>query len=242
MKFSVPGLVAMALVACVAAPRPARAQLVVDRLIVDFERGAPVRQDILLRNESKDKYYVTVTPAEVISPGEDKSSQVTKTNPEDLGLLVTPNRTVLEPGASRSIRVVSLNGPLTRDRIYRVLIAPQVGELKADAAPAGDKGVAIKILTAYEALVIVRPQSENGKLVVERTADGISVKNVGNSNTLVYDGIACPVGGGAAKCAKLPARRMYAGNVWRLALPHPNDLVTFELRGTASQDPQTVHY
>jgi P pilus assembly chaperone PapD len=242
MKISVPGLLAMALVAFVAAPGPAQAQLVVDRLIVDFEHGAPPRQDILLRNESKDKYYVTVTPVEVLSPGEDKSSRVTKTNPEDLGLLVTPNRTVLEPGASRSIRVVSLNGPLARDRIYRVLIAPQVGELKPDAAPPGEKGVAIKILTAYEALVIVRPQSENGKLVVERTTDGISVKNVGNSNTLVYDGTACPVGGGSAKCVKLPARRMYAGNVWRLPLPHPNDLVTFELRGTASQDPQTVHY
>ena len=176
----------------VGAAAPARAQLVVDRLIVDFERGAPVRQDVLLRNESKDKYYITVTPTEVTNPGDDNSTKISKTNPEELGLLVTPNRTILEPGASRSIRVVSLNGPLNRDRIYRVLIAPQVGELKPDAAPNGEKAAAIKILTAYEALVIVRPQISNADLVAKRTVDGITLSNSGNTNILIYDGTACP--------------------------------------------------
>jgi P pilus assembly chaperone PapD len=239
------GLAVMTLVALWGAPRPAHAQLVADRLIVDFERGAPIRQDILIRNESKDKYYITVTPSEVINPGEDTSTKVTKTDPQELGLLVTPNRLILEPGASRSIRVVSLNDQLTRDRIYRVLIAPQVGDLRPDAAPPGQKAVALKILTAYEALVIARPADDTGKLVGQRSADGLTLKNVGNSNVLIYDGSACPVsppGGAKLPCTKLPARRMYAGNQWHVPLPHPTDLATFQLRMTTSRDPETVQY
>ena len=226
----------------------AHAQLIVDRLIVDFMPGDPAREDILLQNQSKDRYYITITPAEVVKPGQPGSTEVTKTNPEDLGLLVTPNRLILEPGSSRSIRVVSLNGALTTDRIYRVLIEPQIGAIADQAG--NDRTVALKILTAYEALVIVRPSKPEPHLVPSRTAAGLSLQNTGNSNTLVYDGLACPAAeaatgtAAAAKpaCVKIPAHRMYAGNTWQVPLPHPTDKVTFVVQTGEAEDPQQVSY
>lgn len=225
----------------------AHAQLIVDRLIVDFMPGDPAREDILLQNQSKDRYYITITPAEVVKPGQPGSTEVTKTSPEDLGLLVTPNRLILEPGTSRSIRVVSLNGALTTDRIYRVLIEPQIGAIVDQ--PSTDKTVALKILTAYEALVIVRPTNPTPHLVANRTGTGLSLQNTGNSNTLVYDGLACPAASAAAgataakpACAKIPAHRMYAGTTWQVPLPHPTDKVTFVVQTGEAEDPQQVSY
>jgi len=168
---------------------------------------------------------------------------VTKTNPEEFGLLVTPNRMILDPGASRSIRVVSLNGPLTTDRFYRVLIEPQTGDIPTE--PGTDRTVALKILTAYEALVIARPPKPNPNLVPTRTATGLVLKNTGNSNTLLYDGLACqvaPASGAKPTCVKLPAHRMYAGNVWVVPLPHPTDQVTFQAQMSESTDPLAVKY
>jgi P pilus assembly chaperone PapD len=223
----------------------AHAQLVVDRLVIDFDAGAPARQDVLLQNQSKDRYYITVTPYEITDPGAEKPTKVTKTDPEALGLLVTPNRMVLEPGASRSIRIVSLNGPVVNDRIYRVLIAPQVGALKTDPTPDGTRAVALKILTAYEALVIVRPPKAQANVVGERSAAGLTLKNTGNSNALIYEGSACevaPAAGAKPKCVDLPAHRMYPGADWKVPLPHPTDTVTYSLRMNQAQNPRILHY
>jgi P pilus assembly chaperone PapD len=237
-------MLGVGLAALIAAPMPAHAQLVVDRLIVDFMPGDPPREDILLQNQSKDRYYITITPAEVLKPGDDKPTEVTKTNPEELGLLVTPNRMILDPGASRSIRVVSLNSGLSTDRIYRVMIEPQIGDMPNEEG--ADRTVALKILTAYDALVIVRPSKPKPDLVAARTVTGLVLTNNGNSNTLVFDGLACPAAAPAAgakpACAKIGAHRMYAGASWRVPLPHPDDPVTFQVQMGDASDPQTIKY
>ncbi|MFC3307626.1 hypothetical protein [Blastomonas aquatica] len=101
---------------------------------------------MVIRNDSEDRYYVTVSVAEVIEPGMETEHRVSLADPEEAGLLVTPNRMVLDPGALRSVRLVSLNNDLTKDRIYRVLIAPQVGEIKVDPDADVETGIAIKML------------------------------------------------------------------------------------------------
>src|SRR3546814_11745927 len=90
-------------------------------------------------------YYVAVTVAEIVDAGTELENKLVETDPDKLGLLVTPNQIVLEPGAIRSIRLVSLNKPLTRDRVYRVLVAPQVGALKVKDAGADTRGGGIQI-------------------------------------------------------------------------------------------------
>lgn len=243
------GIIAKGSLAAIAlSTTPVSAQLSVDRLWVDFEPGTPHRADIIIRNESADRYYITVAPAEIVDPGTDTERRVEQTDPEQLGLLVTPNRLVIEPGGSRSVRMISLNEDVPQDRIYRVKITPQVGDIQA-AAPEGARGIAIKVLAAYDILVTSRPNKVKADLKVNRTQDELVISNVGNSNTLLYEGKACAGSKNStgstddeSECADLGARRLYPGNIWKITVPANHRRVQFKQRSLASSDPKEVEF
>lgn len=133
----------------------ASAQLAIDRLWVDLDDSGAGRSDLVVRNESDDIYYITVTPAEITAPGTDAQKRETHADPEELGLLVTPNRLVLRPEEMRAIRIVSLNQDLETDRVYRVNITPQIGEISYDQEAVENRGLALKLLAAFDVLVTV---------------------------------------------------------------------------------------
>lgn len=231
----------------VAAPAPVLAQLAVDRLWVDFEPGAEARADVVIRNESSDRYYIVVSPAEVVDPGGPNEKRVENSDPEKLGLLVTPNRLVIDPGGVRSLRIVSLNSDIQADRVYRIKVTPQVGDIQAANAGAGNHGVAIKILAAYDLLVTVRPKKGKAELVASRTASDIVIRNKGNTNTLLFEGEACLAGGpqsdpGVSTCEPIAARRMYPGNEWTIPLKSNDARVRFKERAASSADPKEVTF
>ena len=103
--------------------------------------------------------------------------------------------------------------------------------------PANCRTRAGKVLPA-----VTKPKPE---LVAARTPAGLVLTNNGNTNTLVYDGEACPPapsGGAKPECAKIAAHRMYAGSSWTVPLPHPGDPVTFQVQMGEANDPETVKY
>lgn len=213
----------------------AHANLSIDKLWVEFPDGRPGRGDLVIRNDSDERYYIDVSVSEVLRPGADDEERVTIADPEALGLLVTPNRLILEPGALRSIRLVSLNENVTDDRIYRVLIRPQVGEIQA--APATDQdspSIVMKVLAAYDVLVVVRPKDGAPRLAAERTGTEIALSNTGNTNVLISEGMVCPKGTPDdqrdAACSVIEAKRLYKGNVMRIALSSPDDEVVVKTR------------
>lgn len=218
-----------ALYALVAFCAPASANLSIDKLWVEFEEGRQERNDLVIRNDSDDRYYVSVSVTEISSPGTDDETKATDIDPESLGLLVTPNRLVLEPGAIRSIRLVSLNTGLTKDRIYRVLVSPQVGAIKAEGDTSDNRGIAIKLLAAYDVLVVDRPRERSIDLSAQRNGDTLNLINEGNTNVLVSEGYVCPPIVGEAPdvelCQKIEARRLYTGNVMPIQLTGASDRV-----------------
>jgi len=188
-------LLSAAVIAGLALSLPANAQMAIDRLWVDIASGKVARSDLVIRNESKDRYYVTVTVSEVVSPGTPEERRVTETDPEKLGLLVTPQRLIMDPGQMRAIRLVSLNRDLARDRVYRVNVTPQVGKLDVAQSDTTSRGIAIKMLTAFDALVTVRPDGARGTLVATPANGMLTLGNTGNSNILLLDGEVCPAKG-----------------------------------------------
>ena len=270
---------------------PASAQMAIDRLWVDLDSAKVARSDLVIRNESKDRYYVTVTPSEVLDAGTPQERRVQETDPQKLGLLVTPSRIILDPGQLRAIRVVSLDSNLTKDRIYRISITPQIGELTATPSDTQGHGLAIKMLTAFDALVTVRPDHPVEDLTATRQGGNLVLGNSGNSNILLLDGKICPATGATLagstqqfllderkaaeaaaqekgapadpaeankspeakladaaaaasaaaptykpdECAKLPGRRLYAGNSW--TVPEAvGETLTFNRRDSAAED------
>lgn len=224
---------------------PAYAQLAIDRLWVDFEPGAQPRADVVIRNESADRYYISVSPVEVADPGAENESRTDESDPEKLGLLVSPNRLVIDPGGMRSLRIVSLNNALTSDRVYRVKVVPQVGEIQAADPGAGNRGVSVKLLTAYDLLVTVRPAKAKSELTATRTPTGLTIRNSGNTNTLLFEGQSCKNGvkpGTTADCEDLGARRVYAGNEWVIPMKDPTARVYFKERRLASSEARDVSF
>lgn len=227
----------LAVIVAAALPSVAHAHLSINKLWVDFVQGHDERSDIVIRNDGKDRYYVTVTVSEIVDPGTPNERRVQQVDPEKSGLLVTPNRLVLDPGALRSIRLVSLNQNLTKDRIYRVLISPQVGAIKTAADQKDDKALAIKMLAAYDVLVVVRPSDASADLQAVRTPGEVTITNSGNTNILLANGLVCPLSVGSdmtdKTCRTIDADRLYAGNSLSIPLSAPTDRVIVKTRESA---------
>jgi P pilus assembly chaperone PapD len=90
---------------------PASAQLVVSNLVVDLLAGKDSKQDVEVWNNSADRAYVAIEPAEVMNPGTGAEARRTDPDPEKLGLLVSPSRMILDPGQRKLIRIAEITPP-----------------------------------------------------------------------------------------------------------------------------------
>ena len=97
-------------------------------------------------------------------------------------------------------------------------MTPKIGELQA-------RGSGIKVLVAFQVLVIVAAEDQRPDLVAERFGGELELKNVGNSNVLLYRGTQCEDASlldteERLGCKTIRGTRLYAGNVWRPELPY----------------------
>jgi P pilus assembly chaperone PapD len=199
-------VVALALV--FGAPPPASAQIALNRIILDFS-GEQSRQDIEIVNNGEDTAFIVVEPARIEQPGSTEEQRITARDPNELGLLVTPNRLVLEPGERKLVRIAVIEPAAVVDRIYRVTVKPVLGEVRATET-------SLKLLVGYDVLVIVRPGGAAPDLNFQRQGRRVIVTNNGNTNALLSEGRQCDPSGG--NCTDLPSKRLYAGARWELEL------------------------
>ncbi len=202
---------ALALLAVLAAfqPEPARAEIALSQIIVDFEPDQPLIQDIEIQNRDAEKAYVEVAVARVANPGEWPMRRETADNPAELGLIATPARFVLAPNGARLIRLIATEPGGEAERIYRVSVVPKVGEVT-------DQRSGVKVVVGYEVLVIVRPKVPRVELDVRREGKVLVVRNTGNTNVLIPTVRQCPT---PADCRGVNGTRVYAGRTERIELP-----------------------
>lgn len=189
---------------------PAAANMSLNKVIVDIGPADQSRDDIEITNTGKETLYIKADPFEILQPGTDGEQRVERKSPRDLGILVSPNRMVLEPGQRKLLRIAVLDRPKATDRIYRVHIYPVTGEVTAERS-------GVKIVIAYDALVIVRPETPKADIVAERRGRSISFRNAGNTAAMLMRGEQCAPAG--SPCVELPSQRLYAGNSWTTELP-----------------------
>lgn len=189
---------------------PAYAELVLSDLVVELVQGKSIRKDIELWNDSNERSYVEISPAEIVNAGQPSESRRQLSDPEQLGLLVSPNRMILEPGQHKIIRIAAISPAVERDRVYRVTVKPVVGDFSE-----GQSG--LKLLVGYDVLAIVRPSKPMPKIVGSRDGQTLIVRNEGNSSAELLSGKQCAKAG--ASCSALPGKRLYSGAEWRVQLP-----------------------
>jgi len=188
----------------------AQAEMVLSQVIVDLMPGKPLRDDIEVWNDSPERMYVAADPFEIRNPGTPQEQRIPAADPEQSGLLVAPQRLVLEPGERRLVRIAATGERPAADRIYRVAIKPVAGAITADRS-------ALKILVGYDTLVLVRPAQFTGDVTGQRNGKILTLTNAGNTSQELFDGRQCDASG--KDCRDLPAKRLYAGATWSQPVP-----------------------
>jgi len=179
----------------------ARADLLLSQLVVELAPNERARADVEIWNSGTDQTFVTVDPREIIEPGTARESNRTDPDPERLGLLVSPQRIILQPGQRRLLRIAALAAN-DREHVYRVTVRPVVGQISSDSS-------GLKVLVGYDVLVLVRPAEVKPHVSGTRSATGLTLKNDGNVSVELVDGKACA--GATSSCMELPGGRLYAG-------------------------------
>ena len=199
---------------------PAHADLVLSDVIVELLPGEAPHHDVEAWNNSPERMYLAVEPREIVDPGQPGQSDRRDPDPEALGLLVSPARAILEPGQHKLLRVAALGGTPQRERVYRVTVKPVAGAITADKT-------GLKLLVGYDMLVLVRPAPAPPSITATRSGGKLVLHNEGASSVEMFDGKQCD---GAAKCADLPAKRLYAGADWTIDLPSAGP-VAYSVKG-----------
>jgi P pilus assembly chaperone PapD len=201
---------ALALGAALGLASAARAEMVLSQVIVDLLPGKPPREDIEVWNDGTERMYVLAEPFEIQSPGTPAEQRIPARIPEESGVLVSPQRLVIEPGERRTIRVAAIGERPASDRIYRVAIRPVAGAVTAEES-------ALKLFVGYDTLVLVRPERFTGDVEAVRSGRSLTLRNTGNTAQELFDGQQCDSAGG--DCRALPSKRLYPGATWEQILP-----------------------
>lgn len=195
---------------CLLLPGSAGADIVLSKVIVDFQAGEQDYRDIEIWNSGTERAFVTVEPDLILEPGLPSERRVHEPDPEKAGILVSPQRLVLEPEQRRIIRIASIAPRGQSERIYRVAVKPVAGDL-------GERPTGLKVLLGYDMLVLVRADTKIGEVKVTRNGQTLVFENLSNAAQEIFDGKQCTPA--TNQCTDLPSTRLYPRAQWSVALP-----------------------
>ena len=193
-------------------------KIALSTVIVDFNAKNKKSKrfiDVVVTNISENETaYVEVKVNEILNPGTDDEKRVEVEKGAKDSLIVSPQKMVIPPKAKKSLRFVTLHKDLKKDKIYRVNVAPVVGQVDAEGSNF------IKVLIAYDVLVIVRPDQEVVDFDVKRNGKKITFTNKGNTNVLFRRAEQCPKNSSnPEQCKIIPGHRLYADTSFTQDLP-----------------------
>ncbi|WP_252177018.1 fimbria/pilus periplasmic chaperone [Endozoicomonas sp. 4G] len=201
-----------------------------DKMIVYFEPDKSPRQDIVVTNPDPENLYLQTEVYKVVNPGTEQEQRIRITDPSELTLLSTPQKTIIAPNSRKTVRLVSLETPETVESVYRVTFKPVVGDLEATQN-------AIKLLIAYQTLVFVRPENPEYKVTAKRDQDSITFTNSGNINVVLRNGQFCSGQDNKRQCSDIDdVKRLYAGQSWTLKIPSSKTEVEYGLFNGSTEE------
>jgi Mat/Ecp fimbriae periplasmic chaperone len=195
-------LIGLALAGFVFGIPAARAEIALSQVIVDFEPNAATHQDIEVWNPGATRTFVVVEPYEIKNAGLPQEQRTSAPDPATLGLLVSPQRIILEPGQRRLVRVSAVTPRQQSDRIYRLTIKEVAGDVSAESS-------ALMLLLGYDVLVMLRPEVIAGTVVARREGNRLVLRNESNTAQEIFEGQQCNAKGD--ECLSLAGTRLYPG-------------------------------
>lgn len=214
-----------------------QANMVLDRMIVHFK---PNKQwaDIIVANPEKESLFLKVSVIKVENPGTPKEKKITITTPEQIELLVSPQKIEIPANGRQTIRVTRIiPSPKDKELVYRLAFTPVVGKIKTNKN-------AIKILISYQAIIFIQPSNPFIQIASTPAKQSVKFTNSGNVNVLLHQGKYCPQSKDKdkTKCTDIEGIRIYAGENWTMKLPEntePTGTITFSLHDGTKEHLQT---
>ena len=206
----------------------ASADIVLDKIILDFFPGEEQQENIFVNNTSStENVYVKIEQVEVLNAGtkDEKREKVKKTDQHRL--IVSPNKLSIRQNNRKVVQFIVNNNNSDKDKIYRVQFSPVISGFYNNTQNSSNVYAGIKLLIGYEVLVIVRPTNMRFKLDVNRKDNTIIAKNNGNTNVFINRIKQC---NDKNVCESLiEEKRLYANSDISLKLVYPDRPVIMEL-------------
>ena len=194
---------------------PAQANMVLDKIIINFYSGKTAREDVEVFNSGKETLYISAKLFEIIQPENNTPERRELTDPRTAGIIISPNRFIVAPGQRKVVRLITTQAAIDTDKVYRILMQPHAGKFTTDST---QKVAGIKIMLGYELLAFIRPAKLDVNLQVQRKGKSLLLHNAGNTNINVREVKLCQ-DTEQQRCEKLGGKRLYAGQQWQFDLP-----------------------
>ena len=177
--------------------------------------------DISVYNPGKNKAYVKTLLFRIYHPGS-KAHKIIKLNydsPLKFGVLISPSKLEVGPGATSRIRVLSVVPPGKVDKVYQVEVVPVEGQWYPVKGGHNKKfhGM-VDLITGYLVTVILRAAHPMPHITLTRHGKQLIIKNDGNTYVRIYGAQFCS---SSAKCQPADGLRNYtlfAGNTHTVML------------------------
>ena len=199
----------------------AQAEMVLNKIIINFQSGKEVREDIEVFNNGKENLYISTKLFAINQPENDTPERKELTDPRSAGIIISPTRFIVAPGGRKVVRLITTEVAVDKDKVYRILMKPHAGKFNLDST---EKVAGVKIILGYELLVLVRPATLQADLQVQRQGKRLNLYNAGNTNVNVREVRLCP-GDDRKNCEVLGGKRLYAGQKWQVELPRAEGTV-----------------
>lgn len=214
----------------------AAASIAVDRSIIYLTANQLPRQDVLVYNYGQQKAYVETAVFEVIDPGTPEEKLQKTTNLADLKLLVSPQKMTISPDSHKRVRFSYL-GDHARERVFRINITPIIGKVIS-------KTTAVKLVVAYQILLIVTPDNAQADIVCKRQKGHLLFTNNGNTNVLMTKARICQTRDTPSdECKEAQvSKRLYAKNTWLIPMADEGSFIEFEVKDGSQSSRDTRRF
>ena len=196
----------------------AQLDVAVDTVQRYFLEGGKRFQTLKVSNNSGDSSFEIGAELYRYTNIHDRKTHEAEFEPVQGHFLLAPKKFKLEPGQTRSIRLVHTKQHDDKEHVYRLnfipkLITDNVGSNNEDAQ--GVKPSA-KVITAAGMLILVSPKEPKLDISYNRDDAGITFTNTGNvAGDFRLTKEYCYNSNIESSCMKLPGKRLYPGEQWR---------------------------
>lgn len=176
------------------------------------------RTDVAVTNDGDEEAYVKITPHVILDSGTDHERKVIIRNPQQYGLLVTPQQIIIPPKQRRLVRFMLTRPFDEHEHIYRIDIVPVAKDLiPTHTFKKNNKNMGLQMLVGYGVLVMVRPEHPLFNIDIHREGKNLFLKNKGNANIELSNIEQC-IGNTCHPVKNFV--RLYSGNSNRLLLKY----------------------